>query len=53
MNMGYRKLTVVVLVALGAFIVPVTPDQSELLRTLVAVFVGGNAVEHVAKAWKK
>ena len=53
MTLGYRKLLVVLLVGLGGFLVAVTPEQADLLKTLVAVFVGGNAVEHVAKAWKK
>ncbi|HUW12098.1 MAG TPA: hypothetical protein VM537_20390 [Anaerolineae bacterium] len=53
MTIGCRKLIVVLLVGLGAFLVPVTPEQADVLQTLVMVFVGGNAVEHVAKAWKK
>lgn len=53
MTVGARKLLVVLVVATGAFLVPVTPEQADVLKTLVAVFVGGNAVEHVAKAWRK
>ncbi len=53
MNMGYRKLTVVLLAMLGAFLVSVTPEQVDLLRAIVVVFVGGNAVEHITKAWKR